>query len=444
MGKLTVFFVIVFLVIVGLLAFFNKGMVELTVWHDVSYTVPVIAVVLMSAAFGLLSMTIIVAIRDARKYIESWQLQRQQNKEKKVGESYAKGLDAYHASRYEEAADLFTQVTEDEPTHMGALIKLGDIALSKGEFTGAKDFYLMARDIRPRNIEVLMSLHRVSVAQQKWQEALTYLDDILEIDDQNIEILRQKRGIYEKMNKWEDLVELQYRILKCRLSAEQEQKENEALLGYKYELGRHQLDTGDTEKAVKTFKGVIKADHNFAAAYLTLAEAYSASGNTSEAADVLRKGYEAGSSLVFLAKLEEHYIAEGEPGTIIDLYQKALQKDRGDVKLQFLLAKLYYRLEMIDFAVETVNAIDSLSFDYPGLHALLGCIYERRSQYEKAVEEFKKSLHADDPILVPYCCSHCNASSHDWSGRCPECKNWNTFILDVNEVCKIEKRPGRS
>jgi tetratricopeptide (TPR) repeat protein len=209
-------------------------------------------------------------------------------------------------------------------------------------------------------------------------------------------------------------------------------------------MGRHQLHTGETEKAVKTLKSIIKNDSKFEVAYLTLAEAYAGSENTRDAAEILLKGYEEVSSLVFLAKLEEHYIAEGEPGTIIDLYQKALQKNQGDVKLQFLLAKLYYRLEMIDYAVETVNAIDSSSFDYPGLHALLGCIYERRAQNEKAVEEFKKALNADDPILVPYCCSHCSAFSNDWSGRCPECRKWNTFILDVNEVCKVEKRPGNS
>ena len=80
MGKLTVFFIILFLVVVGMLAFFNKGAVDLTVWKDITYPVPVIALILISTASGILAMAIIVAIRDARRYIDSWQVQREQNK----------------------------------------------------------------------------------------------------------------------------------------------------------------------------------------------------------------------------------------------------------------------------------------------------------------------------------------------------------------------------
>ena len=81
MAKLTFFIAIIFLVLIGLLAFFNKGSVELTVWEGASYQVPVIALILISGALGILSMFIIVAIRDAKRYVESWQVQRQQKKE---------------------------------------------------------------------------------------------------------------------------------------------------------------------------------------------------------------------------------------------------------------------------------------------------------------------------------------------------------------------------
>jgi lipopolysaccharide biosynthesis regulator YciM len=444
MGKVTFFFIAVFAAIVILLAIFNQGSVDVTVWTDTMYSVPIIALIFISSLFGLLSMGIYVAIRDTRRYLESWQIQRQQKKEKKMHELYSKGLDAFHASRFDEATDLFTNVIEDEPNHMDALIRLGDILLSKDDVIGAKDFYLRAREVKPRNIEVLLSLEKLSRVQHKWQEALKCLDDVLEIDDANVHILRRKRNVYEKLNKWEELLDVQQKILKCKLSEDEEQEENRNLTGYKCEMARHQIETGDTDKAVKALKGIMKTDTNFIEAYLTLAEAYLKNGNTKEAEDILLKGYEATSALVFLAKLEEYYIAEGEPGTIIDLYQKAIQKKQDDVKLQFLLAKLYYRLEMIDYADETLNAIDISSFDYSGLHALKGCVYERRSQHEQAVESFKKALNVDDPLLVPYCCSRCGEFSDSWSGRCPGCKNWNSFILDVNEVCKVDKRQSSS
>lgn len=444
MGKVTFFFIAVFAAVVILLAIFNQESVDVTVWTNRTYSVPIIALIFISSLFGLLSMGVYVAIRDARRYLESWQIQRQQKKEKKVHELYSKGLDAFHASRFDEATELFTNVVEDEPNHMDALLRLGDISLSKDDVIGAKGFYLRAREVKPRNIEVLQSLEKLSRVQQKWQETLKCLDDLLEIDDANVHILRRKRDIYEMLNRWEELLDVQQRILKCKLSEDEEQEENGNLTGYKCEMAVHQLETGDIDKAVKALKGIIKADAHFSAAYLALAEAHLKNGNAKEAEDTLRKGYEATSSLVFLAKLEEHYIAEGEPGTIIDLYQKTIQKNQGDLKLQFLLAKLYYRLEMIDYADETVNAIDISSFDYPVFHILRGCVYERRSQYAQAVESFKRGLDGDDPLLMPYCCSHCGESSDNWTGRCPGCKNWNTFMLDVNEVCKVNKRQSSS
>ena len=122
----------------------------------------------------------------------------------------------------------------------------------------------------------------------------------------------------------------------------------------------------------------MKTDKDFSAAYLTLAEAYVGEGKMNEAEEMLAKGYEETASLVFLARLEDLFITIGEPGAIIDLYQKEIQKDRSDLRLQFFLAKLYFRLEMLDYAFDTINSMDTTAFDYPELHVLLGSVYERR------------------------------------------------------------------
>ena len=59
MGKIYFFIIIIFLVLLSLLAFFNKGMVELTVWQDMNYTIPVIALILGSVAVGILSTAVL-------------------------------------------------------------------------------------------------------------------------------------------------------------------------------------------------------------------------------------------------------------------------------------------------------------------------------------------------------------------------------------------------
>lgn len=444
MAKFIALVVMMFLAVMGVLAYFNSGTVELTVWKDVTHSIPVVALILVSTAVGILTMFVVYSIRDARRYFDYWQVQRVQKKESKIHELYSKGLEAFFASRYEEAKELFSRVIEGEPLHANALLRLGDIDCIEKNFISAKDFYLKALEVKPRSIEIMLSLAKVAQIQQKWQEALKYLDSILEIDDENKKILGMKRDIFEKNQNWDELIEVQSKILKCKPASDEEEEENKRLTGYKYELARTDMESGALEKAIKSLKAILKNDENFISVYLILADAYMKDGNAREAADLLMKGYETTQSQVILARLEDHYISQGEPGTIIDIYQKSIQKNPNDVKLRVFLAKLYYRLEMIDHVLETINAIDPASLDFPGLHLLLGGVYERRSETDKALEEYKMALKFDKPHAVPYCCSECSYTSMKWSGRCPECHRWNSFILGINEACEILKRQSSS
>ena len=436
MWKLVSFLTILFLAVLSLLAYFNKGSVEITLWEGTIYEVPVIALILTSTFFGLLSALIVISISSTKRYIEHWQTQRQEKKLLKIKELYAKGLDAFFARRYKEALELFTRIIENDPSHLNTLLRLGDIHFDKGDLSKAKEFYLRAKKIKPRNIEALFSIAKVFEADKIWLEALKYLDNILDIDENNPKALFKKRDLYEVTGKWAELLDVQQKILKIDLSPAEMQKEERTLTGFRFEMGNHYLEEGTTDKAIKIFKSIIKKEENFVAAYLTLAEAYLKEADNNEAEKILIKGYEATSSLVILAKLEDHLISLGEPGRTIEIYQKAIQDNKADQKLQFLFAKLYYRLEMIDYALETATAIDTSTFDSSELHALLGNIYERRSQHDKAVEELKKAVMVERPLMVPFCCSKCGYISKDWSARCPECKFWDTLTLDLNGTCK--------
>ncbi|UCD35149.1 MAG: tetratricopeptide repeat protein [Nitrospiraceae bacterium] len=445
MGKLTVLFLIIFLAVLSLLAFFNKESVSLTIWKGVTYQdIPIIGVIFISTALGIISMFLITAVRETRRHLASWHIQRREKKEAKVLDSYSRGLEAYFASRYDEAAEMFQGVLDYDPGHLNSLLRLGDIHFIRKEYLKAEGAYLKAKEIKPRSIEVLLSLERVAETQKNWQSVIKYLDDILEIDSENIKILRKKRDIYEKTGKWEELLDVQHKILKCELEKESLEEEERKLLGFRYEMGRDQLEKGHADKALKTLKSVTKADKGFIAAYLSLADAHAGAGNDKEVRAILLKGYEETSSMVFLVRLEDYFINRGEPGTIIDIYQKAVQKNQKNMGLQFFLAKLYYRLEMIDYALDTLNGIDISAFDYPEVHALLGSVYERRAEYEKAADEFRKALDVDKRLLVPYCCSSCHHTAEGWSGRCPACRRWNTYVIDINEICTIQKRQSSS
>lgn len=438
MTKLAIFIFIIFSAVMGYLLILNNDTVTLKLSETYSYEVHKIALIIFSTVFGAFAIFALVAVKDVRRYIESWRDHRKQKKDLKIQESYLKGLDAFSACRYEKASELFNGIIKEDKTDVNSLLRLGDIAFIEGNMIKAKDFYAKAKDIRPQSVEALFSLEKVFESEKKWQEALRYLDNILEIDEKNPKALYKKREIYETNKNWEALLEIQDKILKSDITGEDKQNEQKNLLGYKYELGHYYLEKGETDRAKKVLRSVIKLDRGFVAAYLALAESYLREGNDEEAEELLIKGYEETSALlVFFVRLEDFFITTGEPGRIIDLYQKAIQKNPKDPMLQFFLAKLYYRLEMIDYAFETITGIDTSTIDSPDLHILLGDIHERQEHHEKAAEEFRKALKAERPFLVPFCCTDCNYTSKDWAGRCPQCSQWNTLALDVSGTCKL-------
>ena len=100
------------------------------------------------------------------------------------------------------------------------------------------------------------------------------------------------------------------------------------------------------------------------------------------------------------------------------------------------MGKVFYRLEMLDDAFETLCTVDTSSAPYPELHQLLGNIYLRRQQFEKAAAEFRKVIDIRKPFRLPYCCYGCGFTSQDWSGRCPNCREWNTFQFNLYGICK--------
>jgi len=105
------------------------------------------------------------------------------------------------------------------------------------------------------------------------------------------------------------------------------------------------------------------------------------------------------------------------------------------VTLNFFLGKLYYRLEMLDDAYQTLTEIDASTRQLPDLHKLLGDLYHRRGMEGRAVEELKRALVFKDQMVVPYRCDNCEYVSTEWSGRCPRCGKWNTYGVDLDKYC---------
>ena len=437
MGKIAIFIFILFLAGLGGFAYVNQEITTIKIPFGGAYETPKIALILFSCVAGALAMLVVFTIRDTKRFIDNLQYQRRQKKEARVQEMYSKALNALLAHNEDEARGSLESILAEEPKHLDALLRLGDIASSEEDYQKAMNFYNKAFASNQQNPEVLFSLENLAEKTGRWAEALDYIEKIIDIDTDNLSALYKKRAILERDEKWGELVDVQNTILKHEHTEKDRQREQMNLLGYKYEYGRYSLERGDIEKAKKLFKILLRLDVDFVPAHIGLAEVMLREGESEDAVDFLEKSYDQTSSLIILARLEDLLISIGEPARLIRLYGNSLSKKPQNHALRFLLGKLYYRLEMIDDAFETFSYIDASGMASPELYQIMGDLYLRRNQCDKAAVEFKKAVDMKIAFRLPYWCSACGYLSQDWSGRCSSCNNWNTYTFKLHGAGKI-------
>lgn len=420
-----------------MLAAYNHGTTDINVPFDKTYEVSKPGLILMSSAIGALFMLLVFVVRDTRRFLLTYQFQRSRKREERIDSRYSKAINAMLAEDEAEARAALEGILKEEPEHVGALLRLGDLELRRSEFMAALESYRRAMAVAPRSLEVLFSIVTANEKLHRSTDALRYIEEILEIDPDNLNAHHRKRNILEAQARWEDVLELQKQIVKYEHDEKQRQREQALMVGYRYEVAREHLERGDAEKALKGFKAIIKDDKDFIPAYLGAAEAiYQSEPDSEEAVEFLEKGYEQTASHILLARLEDLLINLGEPVRLIKAYRTAIARTPNNDMLKFFLAKLYYRLEMIDDAFSIMSTLEMVD-TFPEFSKLMGQLYLRRNQCELAVEEFKKSLDFKRSILVPYCCSSCGTVANEWSGRCPSCGGWNTYKFKFHVTCKI-------
>jgi tetratricopeptide (TPR) repeat protein len=194
-----------------------------------------------------------------------------------------------------------------------------------------------------------------------------------------------------------------------------------------YELGRAARDAGQPAQALPHLRNSLRADRRFLPAALALGEAHEAAGDHAEAIRVWERAADVAPTLPILTRLERAYRGDERPSRMIALYERAVEREPGDLGLAVALGRVYFELEMLDEAAEQFERIEVRAPDLPLVHAFLGAIFERRGQVPDAFEEYRRSLRLGHLFEWPYRCAACDAPALVWRDRCESCRRWNTL-----------------
>jgi lipopolysaccharide biosynthesis regulator YciM len=424
-------FLVIFLLVisfVGYLAYLNPGDVNFYLKPGTSIQIPMTALVLLSMSFGGFMVILAAGYIETRRWMTSWGVSRQKKRDHRIAELLHKGLGTRASGRNEDAIGLFQKVLQIDAHHVPAMIALGDLYRSQGNLQEALRLHQAAQNVEPNNIEVLLSLAEDFSASKRTEEAVLVLENVLKIDSEGVTAYVRLRDIYVESGQWTKAHEVQERIVKADHSREEQETHQMWLLGIKYELGRKMVDKGRYDHARQHFRACVKLNKDYIPAHVGLGEALLAEGKKDEAAKLWGDSYRVTGNMILLHHLEELYLSTGQPSRILNFYHTAVQRDPGNIVLQFYLGKLYYRLEMVDEAMDILASIDMGGSQISDIHKLMGNLFLQKGDLAASVEEFKRALNFKKRLLIPYFCPVCDYHTSQWSGRCPRCQKWNTFV----------------
>ena len=426
MSRIATIVVLVVVVAFSYFAYYNHGTITLSVWQGKVVELPVVGLVLLSIGIGAAIVFILLAIRGVRKSFDNLQVGLKKRRRTKAQELYNRGVDAHLSGKMHQAVKLLEEAVEKDPEFLLPFFRLGTVYLALGESQKALELHEKALEAHPGNLRVLLFLVDDHLAVGQLSEAAAVLKRIISKDDSNQTALTSLRDIQEQQGDWEAAVETQRKLIKA---TGREPSSQEYLLGLRYQVAASQLDKGDTEKAARILRDILKEAPNFIAATVALGEARIRSGKVDEGLKVLTEGYSRHQNPVFLQVMEEKLIKLENPRKLIETFRSLLDKTPEDIFLNLFYGKICLRLEMVDEGYMALKKVESTGYESPLLHALLGEMNARRERYDEAIKDFSRYVTLSDGFHPRFICGNCQNTVDGWASRCGSCGLWNSFTL---------------
>jgi lipopolysaccharide biosynthesis regulator YciM len=377
------------------------------------------------------------SLRDLKRALRGRREKREREQLRDILYSATDALFKNDLAKAEKQIQTYLKKRTDDPN---AYIKLAEIYQKGEKFKKAIDTLEKARLLKADQLEILFMEARVYKASKDYGGAVRIFKEIVAFNPNNREALRELRDIHSEEREWDDALRLQQRIIKLSPKGEIEQ-EKRLHQGLQYERARVTAEQGDTGKAIKEVKEILKENASFVPAQVLLGDLFKQTGKVKDAVSVWQRGFAKSHEMIFLSKLEDLYIAEEHPRAIINVYLDAMQKNPNNIVIPFFYARLCLRLEMIDDALDKLQEMEPNFSENPSYHYLLAEVYSHRGDHAQAALQYREGLRLEGGAATPYRCTVCQHEVKKWQPHCPQCGQWGTFSIAEEEEIKAPLGP---
>lgn len=394
-------------------------------------TYPLAVIVVGSILVGLLLGFLVHLYSTVGHMIKHWKRDRLERRNREVTAIYREGVSRLLSGDIKKARILLQRALDRDAGRIEIHLAMANVFIQDGDAQEAVAILTKARNLDGKSLEVLFKLASVNEELGRLDEAKQAYQTILLLEDGNRKALRGLRDLRVRGNEWKDALELQKRILKGSTDSKRLPDEKQKMLYIRYEVAREELGEGGKklDAAKEELKEIVKEAADFVPARVSLGDAYRLLGRPDDAVRVWEEGYRDLGRGVFLSRMEDLFMAEEDPATLVDFYRAAIAERNNDMMLRFFFGKYCLRLEMVEEALEQLYVVESSGVESPQLYVLLAEAYRRRDRETEAIAQYQKALGINNQLRFDYLCDSCGEEVAEWQSRCPSCGSWGSFSV---------------
>lgn len=305
----------------------------------------------------------------------------------------------------DDALKTLSALLEKHPGNAVVHHKLGLLYLGGKEFEQAESYLKKAIELDPALLDAYLDIASLYKERKEFDRALNMYKQLLAADKENVNARLGIADVQRQTGRQDEAKSL-------LLSLVLRYPENAAV---QRDTGLFFWMTGDAEQAVTYLKKGKDLAPEYFQAYMDLAFIYMSRQRTEEAVVLYQQVKEkSGDSLqVKLAEgwmnylghsveevryikkrlsLAEAFLARGDVSQAAEIMEKLTAIVPSEYNILFKLGLAYFQMNKIDKGIEVLNGVIKLSPKFMRAYAFLGNAYEMRGETEKAEDAYEKFL----------------------------------------------------
>ena len=301
---------------------------------------------------------------------------------------YAAGLNYLVSGELAMALKKLRDAVRKDTGNVDAYIKIGDILRETGHAEQAAKIHrdLTARgDLEPsQRMQILRALLLDYKALKRYDPCLQIIRQINEIKKDDLWTREQELEVYQEMGDWDKAISTYKRLGKQKGGVKKAW-----LAKFYVEKGKKLTGNKSSKEARVAFREAIKADPEYARAYLELSDSYMNENRQGEALETLKKFIQTVPQKADLAfpRIKELLFSKGEFGDMERIYSQVIHRSPENWKAYLALSELKAKKGEIDEAIDLCQQVLQRNPEYMAAREHLIRLYHRQGKDQLAVEQ---------------------------------------------------------